>query len=149
MATLPGGDAQHIPLLYAAVRTIALDQLRSDHRRVVREGKAEIAVESEHVPAFDTPPEKKETAALVEKAIQQLPKEQREVITLHLWGGLTFKEIAALSGDSINTVAGRYRYALNNLHKKLSPLRDELVTHEDSPGFNILPLHPRRPCHDP
>ncbi|MBK8093045.1 MAG: hypothetical protein IPK32_13915 [Verrucomicrobiaceae bacterium] len=88
-------------------------------------------------------PKRKKLRPSSKKPSFRLPKEQREVITLHLWGGLTFKDIAALTGDSINTVAGRYRYALNNLHKKLSPLRDELVTHEDSPGFNILPFAPQ------
>jgi RNA polymerase sigma-70 factor (ECF subfamily) len=136
----PEGDSQHIPLLYAAVRTIALDQRRADQRRTAREAKSDIALESEHAPAFDPPPEQKETATLVEEALQTLPKEQREVVTLHLWGGLTFKEIAAIAGDSINTVAGRYRYALNNLQKKLAPLKDELVTSETVPAINVLPF---------
>ena len=139
----PDGDAQHIPLLYAAVRTIALDHLRSDQRRVTREGKSEIAIAGENAPSFDPRPEQKETASLVEKAIQDLPKEQREVVTMHLWGGLTFKEIAAISGDSINTVAGRYRYALNNLQKKLAPIRDELSTSGEADGFNVVPFHPK------
>ncbi|MBL9133832.1 MAG: RNA polymerase sigma factor [Verrucomicrobiaceae bacterium] len=136
----PEGDSQHIPLLYAAVRTIALDQRRSDQRRTTRESKSEIALESEDAPVFDPLPEQKETASLVEQALQTLPKEQREVVTLHLWGGLTFKEIAAIAGDSINTVAGRYRYALNNLQKKLAPLKDELVTSASAPAINVLPF---------
>lgn len=136
----PEGDSQHIPLLYAAVRTIALDQRRSDQRRTTREAKADIALEHEDAPVFDPLPEQKETASLVEEALQGLPKEQREVVTLHLWGGLTFKEIAAIAGDSINTVAGRYRYALNNLQKKLAPLKDELVTSDSAPTLNVLPF---------
>jgi len=138
----PDGDAQHIPLLYAAVRTIALDQRRSDNRRVTREGKSDIAIAGENAPCFDPQPEQRETAEIIEKALQDLSKEQREVVTLHLWGGLTFKEIAAISGESINTIAGRYRYALNNLQKKLAPVRDELVTSEQpaSTAFNVLPF---------
>lgn len=138
----PEGDSQHIPLLYAAVRTIALDQRRSDQRRTTRESKSDIALESENAPVFDPLPEQKETATIVEQALQALPKEQREVVTLHLWGGLTFKEIAAIAGDSINTVAGRYRYALNNLQKKLAPLKDELVTSQPTPAINVLPFSP-------
>jgi RNA polymerase sigma-70 factor (ECF subfamily) len=134
----PEGASEHIPLLYAAVRTIALDQRRSDTRRTVRESKSEFAIDGEHTPCFDPLPEQKETAAIVEKALIDLPKEQREVVTLRLWGGLTFKEIAAMTGDSINTVAGRYRYALNNLQKTLAPLRDELTTGAQS----VLPFAP-------
>ena len=136
----PEGDNQHIPLLYAAVRTIALDQLRSDGRRTTRESKSDIALESEDAPTFDPMPEQRETAAILEQALQSLSKEQREVVTMHLWGGLTFKEIAAVAGDSINTVAGRYRYALNNLQKKLAPIKDELVTSSATPAINVLPF---------
>ena len=138
----PEGDNQHIPLLYAAVRTIALDQLRSDGRRKTRETKSDIALESEDAPTFDPMPEQRETAAIVERALESLSEEQREVVTLHLWSGLTFKEIAAISGTSINTVAGRYRYALNNLQKKLEPVRDELVTRSAAPAGNVLPFSP-------
>lgn len=136
----PEGDAAHIPLLYAAVRTIALDQRRSDNRRVNREAKSEIAVAGENAPAFDPRPEQKETAAIVEKALQTLPEDQREVITLKLWGDLTFNEIAAMTGCSINTISGRYRYALQALHKKLAHLRADLLGESPSPAINILPF---------
>lgn len=138
----PEGDSAHIPLLYAAVRTIALDQRRSDHRRVNREAKSEIAVAGENAPAFDPKPEHKETAAIVDKALQTLPEDQREVITLKLWGDLTFNEIAAMTGSSINTIAGRYRYALQALHKKLGHLRADLLGESPSPAINILPFSP-------
>ena len=138
----PQGDSNHIPLLYAAVRTIALDQRRSDHRRVNREAKSDIAVAGENAPAFDPQPEQKETAAIVEKALQALPEDQREVITLKLWGDLTFNEIAAMTGSSINTIAGRYRYALQALHKKLAHLRADLIGESTSPAINILPFSP-------
>ena len=138
----PEGDAAHIPLLYAAVRTIALDQRRSDHRRVNREAKSDIVVAGENAPAFDPLPEQKETAAIVEKALQALPEDQREVITLKLWGDLTFNEIAAMTGSSINTIAGRYRYALQALHKKLGHLRADLLGEATSSPVNILPFSP-------
>ncbi|MBB5030841.1 RNA polymerase sigma factor [Prosthecobacter vanneervenii] len=136
----PDGDSSHIPLLYAAVRTIALDQRRSDQRRVNREAKSEIAVAGEHAPAFDPLPEQKEAADIVEKALQTLPEEQREVVTLKLWGDLTFNEIAAMTKESINTVSGRYRYALQALHKKLSHLRADLLGAVPSHAPNILPF---------
>ena len=141
----PEGDSQHIPLLYAAVRTIALDQRRSENRRVSREAKSEIAIAGENATSFDPRPEQRETAEIIETALQGLSKEQREGVTLHLWGGLTFKEIAAISDESINTIAGRYRYALNNLQKKLAPVREELLTsHESQPVtlHHVLPFSP-------
>lgn len=48
-------------------------------------------------------------------AVAALPREQREVVTLKIEAGLTFAEIAALIGASINTAASRYRYALEKL----------------------------------
>lgn len=133
----PEGAAEHIPLLYAAVRTIALDLRRSDTRRARRESESDLAVPHEDAPVFDTPPEKKETAAIVSQALTRLPEEQREVVTLKLWGGLTFAEIATALGISINTVAGRYRYALAALGKQLEPLREDLTV-EEAPPVNLL-----------
>lgn len=52
-------------------------------------------------------------------ALSQLPYEQREVITLHLHGGMKFKRIAELQASSINTVQSRYRYGLDKLRSLL------------------------------
>jgi len=136
----PDGDSAHIPLLYAAVRTIALDQLRADQRRTQREAKSDISVAGEHAPTFDPQPGQQEITSIVETALHGLPQEQREVVTLKLWGDLTFKDIATLTGDSINTVAGRYRYALQALQKKLTPLKDELLDESRAPAANVLPF---------
>lgn len=123
----PGADRSHIPLLYAAVRTIALDTRRSDERRLRRETAADVALPSEDAPHFDPPVESRETARLLERAIAKLPPEQREVLTLRIWGDLTFAEIAAATGISINTVAGRYRYAVQALQRQLEPMREDLT----------------------
>ena len=48
-------------------------------------------------------------------AIAQLTYEQREVIMLHLRGGMKFREIAGLQGISINTAKSRYRYGMEKL----------------------------------
>ncbi len=60
------------------------------------------------------------TAQNVGKAkdlLQQLPEEQREVIILRHFANLSFKEIADMTGCSINTALGRMRYGLMNLRK--------------------------------
>lgn len=53
------------------------------------------------------------------RALGELPYEQREVISLHLHGGLTFREIAREQGVSSNTVQSRYRYGLDKLRSVL------------------------------
>ncbi|MCX6853763.1 MAG: sigma-70 family RNA polymerase sigma factor [Verrucomicrobia bacterium] len=87
---------------------------------------------------FDPSPETKETAAIVTDALSKLSEEQREVVTLKLWGGLTFQEIATAMGISINTVSGRYRYALNALQKQLAPMKNELIPETHQAPLNIL-----------
>lgn len=52
-------------------------------------------------------------------AIAGLPEEQRAVIALKFDGGLTFAEIARVTGTSLNTAASRYRYALEKLRAAL------------------------------
>jgi len=51
----------------------------------------------------------------VAEALARIPEEQREVIILRVFEGLSFKEIASVSGQSINTVASRYRYGLEKM----------------------------------
>ena len=53
----------------------------------------------------------------VRKIVELLPDEQKDVILLRHYGGLSFKEIADQTGVSINTALGRMRYALINLRK--------------------------------
>lgn len=53
----------------------------------------------------------------VKLLIEELPEDQKQVILLRHYGGLSFKEIAEQTGVSINTALGRMRYALINLRK--------------------------------
>ena len=57
----------------------------------------------------------------LEAAIRELAPEQREVLHLHVFEGRTFQEIADACGESINTIASRYRYALAKLRQTLTP----------------------------
>ncbi|MHC4326099.1 MAG: sigma factor-like helix-turn-helix DNA-binding protein, partial [Planctomycetota bacterium] len=53
-------------------------------------------------------------------AMAQLPYEQKEVVMLHLHGGMMFKQIAKSQQVSINTVQSRYRYALEKLRSLMN-----------------------------
>ena len=55
----------------------------------------------------------------VRALVELLPDEQREVVMLRYFSGLSFKEIAAQTNVSINTALGRMRYALINLRKMI------------------------------
>ncbi|MBQ5753802.1 MAG: sigma-70 family RNA polymerase sigma factor [Alistipes sp.] len=60
-----------------------------------------------------------QTSEQVRALVEQLPDEQREVVMLRYYSGLSFKEIADQTGVSINTALGRMRYALINLRKMI------------------------------
>lgn len=64
--------------------------------------------------------EQKQVHQSVRDLIEELPAEQREAVVLRIYGDLSFKEIADMSGISINTALGRMRYALLNLRKKIA-----------------------------
>ena len=57
---------------------------------------------------------------LVSRAMEELPAEQREVVTLHLYGDMPFREIAGWQKASIKTVQSRYRYGLDKLRSLLN-----------------------------
>ncbi|MGE5191598.1 MAG: RNA polymerase sigma factor [Deltaproteobacteria bacterium] len=62
---------------------------------------------------------------LVQQSLEKLPSSQSEVVLLKIWEGMTFAEIAEVLGESPNTAASRYRYALQKLAQYLQPLAEE------------------------
>ncbi len=107
-------------LLYTTVRTIAIDRARSHNRRKQRENRVWAEGEGDSI-WFQRTLETRERHSLLEQAIRQLSKDQREVLVLKIWGELTFEEIAQTLEISANTAASRYRYALEHLRKHLTP----------------------------
>jgi RNA polymerase sigma factor (sigma-70 family) len=61
------------------------------------------------------------------RAIDELSKEQREVFVAHEFEGRSFKDMAAASGVSINTLLARKRYAVLHLRKRLQGIYDDLT----------------------
>ena len=109
-------DISNRGLLYATVRSIALDFLRRDSRRAKRESTALADVDPKVEPQFEM---EDDSQRQLIAALKFLPGEQREVLTLKIWNELTFAEIASALGISQNTAASRYRYALATLKKHL------------------------------
>lgn len=73
-----------------------------------------------------------EDKAALMRHIANLPVEQREVVMLRHYYELSFKEIAELTGVSINTALGRMRYALINLRKMFEKENSDKVSYEKS-----------------
>jgi len=110
----PGGATPPLPLVYATIRRRAVDLARREGRRATREAVAE-ADGAEKWFAPDV--EERERSRLIGTAMSALPAIYREVVTLKVWGGLTFAEIAQTLDIPANTAASRYRYGLVELRK--------------------------------
>src|SRR6267142_2688592 len=63
----------------------------------------------------------------LELAVEELPKEQREVFVAHELEGRSFKEMAARTGVSVNTLLSRKRYAVLYLRQRLQSIYDEFT----------------------
>src|SRR5947199_9697400 len=87
-------------LLYAAVRSLALDFIRRDSRRARREASGFSETDEFIEPQFAFDDDTERTLA---DAIDVLPCEQREVVVMKIWNELTFAEIAGVLGVSQKT----------------------------------------------
>ena len=63
----------------------------------------------------------------LELAVEELPKEQREVFVSHELEGRSFKDMAAETGVSVNTLLSRKRYAVLHLRERLQSIYDEFT----------------------
>ncbi len=130
--------------LKRVTRNRIIDRFRSKRaeRRAIRRGESEAAqgevAEGEAsegpaledlLPAADGGPEaavmRELLLAEIESALAELPPEQREVFVAHEIDGVSFKELAARSGASVNTLLSRKRYAVLHLQKRLRAAWDE------------------------
>ena len=65
----------------------------------------------------------------LDEALKELPEEQRKVFVMNEMEGIPFKDISAQTGESINTLLSRKRYAVLHLRNRLSVLHDELINY--------------------
>lgn len=109
----PQGDA--VAYVFASVRNAALELARRRRRPVEaamsmfasgRSDPASAAIDAER-------------RRLVREAVETLPIRQRQVVVLRLHAGLTFQQIAETFGEPLQTVASRYRRALQRIKATL------------------------------
>lgn len=63
----------------------------------------------------------------LEKALDELPPEQRQVFVMNELEDVSFKEMSELTGEAVNTLISRKRYAVLHLRERLQDLYDELM----------------------
>jgi RNA polymerase sigma-70 factor (ECF subfamily) len=120
MALYPQGlaKADH-PWAYL-LRIVRNEALKIIQKKRADEGISRGGHECVDIPSIDF-----EAQQFVRQALEKLPSSQSEVVVLKIWEGMTFAEIAEVLGESPNTAASRYRYALQKLMQHLQPLAEE------------------------
>jgi RNA polymerase sigma factor (sigma-70 family) len=63
----------------------------------------------------------------IDEALEEMPPEQRSVFVAHEWEGYSFKELAAETGVSVNTLLSRKHYAVLHLRSRLQSIYEEFV----------------------
>jgi len=101
--------------LATCVVNLARDRIRTRQRNPRRDNPVDsTTIEPELLAVQD------EELQQLNRAMSQLPYEQREVIVLHLQSRMRFTQIAILRSVSVNTIRSQYRYGLNKLRALLS-----------------------------
>ncbi len=104
------------PYFFRAVRNRSINSLRDRARTVDLPGDE---------PWFETRTVGTAEEYDLRQALTRLPEEQREVVVMHVWGGLSFRELGEILNIPQNTAASRYRYAIALLKECLSvPAKD-------------------------
>jgi RNA polymerase sigma-70 factor (ECF subfamily) len=115
-------DASHPwPYFLRVVRNEALNIARKASPAQFPTDTFEAWIES---PSFFLDDELKDC---VTQALRRLPQSQSEVVVLKIWEEMTFLEISEVLGQSPNTIASRYRYAIGKLSQHLQRFRSEVL----------------------
>ncbi len=109
-------DDKVVSLAFTNIRRCAIDLARSNQRRSIREDFA-VREMGESVSWFELPDD--DESRMLQVAMAKVPEKFREVLTLKIWGELTFQQIGDTLDISANTAASRYRYGLETLRKYL------------------------------
>jgi RNA polymerase sigma-70 factor (ECF subfamily) len=111
-------DVPDVPVayVYRAVRNAALNARRDGARQQPLDPASTVFAHAGGSP---------EAALALQAALAELPEEQREVLVMRIWSGLTLDEAARATGVPLHTAASRYRYALEKLRQRLQPYRKD------------------------
>lgn len=103
--------------LFAAVRNAAI----SEHRRRQRAEHREQKVAAARPDWFDPRPGDLIDAGTAEQLLSKLPEEQREIILLRIWGGLSWPDAAEVLAEPTSTLFSRYKAGLATIRHRMEP----------------------------
>ncbi len=108
------------PWLFTKARNVAIDRLRARARESNRAAALETGPRPDWMEFSPRGGAASADDAVLAAAVEGLPDEQREVVVMKDFEGLTFAAVAERLGLSLNTVASRHRYALEKLRARLA-----------------------------
>ena len=123
--------------LFRVARNRIIDAFRRKKREALRKEPAVVTEDGETLqledwlPSPDAGPDPAYARSVLleelDAALDELPEEQREVFVAHELMGYSFKEIAAQTGVSVNTLLSRKHYAVLHLRERLQSIHDEFT----------------------
>jgi len=139
VTAIEDGPIEHVvSWLYTTARHRIIDQYRKPKMASLDALAAESESEDD---AFELPESLLHDAATPESenlrnlfweqlqvALAELPQEQRQVFVWHELEGISFQEIAAVTGENLNTLLSRKRYAVLHLRQRFQRLHDEFLS---------------------
>ena len=138
LRTLEDGPIEHVASwLYTVARNRIIDHYRKPRMPSLDALEAEMEQGGDlfelplSILRDDATPEREHLRNLfweqLHAALAELPQQQRQVFVWHELEGLSFQEIAALTGENLNTLLSRKRYAVLHLRKRLQGPHDEFL----------------------
>ena len=129
--------------LFRVARNRITDRFRKRSREALRTEPAKVADDGEELlleellPSPDAGPDAAYARSVLleelDEALDELPAEQREVFVAHELMGYSFKELAAQTGVSVNTLLSRKHYAVLHLRERLQAIYDEFRNDRTQP----------------
>ena len=113
-------EGKFLPWIMRIAHNLVIDHFRKSNRIPTIENKEEFDIfqfVSDTAPNAENILIEDQILKDIQKLIQELPDDQKEVLIMRLYRDMSFKEIAENTKVSINTALGRMRYAIINLRK--------------------------------
>ncbi|MBA22924.1 MAG: RNA polymerase subunit sigma-24 [Flavobacteriales bacterium] len=113
-------EGKFLPWVMRISHNLVIDHFRKSNRIPIFESKDEFdifQIIGDDAPNIESTMIDKQVVEDLKKLIVELPSDQQEVLTMRLYKDMSFREIAEITGVSINTALGRMRYAVINIRK--------------------------------
>lgn len=113
-------EGKFLPWVMRIAHNLVIDHFRKNKKMPMFRETEEFSIfsiMSDNEPTIENQIITNQVESDLKRLIEELPDDQKEVLVMRMYQDLSFKEIAELTGVSINTALGRMRYALLNLRK--------------------------------